>query len=120
MEFVSDDGRPKSCRNEAVDFAAARMSFEGRLREEQLSIERHLETAATTRQQDRSRDSRRPRVEKLSHQTGGSVCVVSDDAELDFEFMRSVGRLGLHARTLRRKAWCRRQATIRASCAPER
>jgi hypothetical protein len=101
---IANDGRTESCRNEAMHFAGARMSFEGRLREEQLAIQRHLETATAAWQQHRPRDPRRPRVEELSHQTGGSIRVVSDDAELDLEFMRSVGRLGLHARTLRREA----------------
>lgn len=87
-----------------MHFAWPRMSFEGRLREEQLAIERDLETAAAAGQQHRPGDPRRPRVEELSHQTGGSICVVSDDAELDLEFVRSVCRFGLHARTLRRDA----------------
>ena len=107
VESVPDDGRPKLCRDEAVHLAATRMPFEGRLREEQLAIERHLETAAATWHENRSRDLRRPRVEKLSHQTGGSIRVVSDDAELDLEHVRSVGDLGIHGRTLCGKTWLR-------------
>ena len=101
MKLIADDGRTESRRNEAMHFAWPRMSFEGRLREEQLAIKRDLETAAAAGQQQRPGDPRRPRVEELSHQTGGSIGVVSDDAELDLEFVRLVGRLGLHARTLR-------------------
>ena len=107
VKLFAFDGRTEYCRDEAMHLAAARMSFEGRLREEQLAIERHLEPAAAARQQHRPGDPRRPPVEELSHQTGGSTCVVSDDAELDLKFMRSVGRLGVHARTLRCDA-CRR------------
>jgi hypothetical protein len=104
VKLIAYDGRTESRRNEAMHFALARMSFEGSLREEQLAIERHLETAAAAGQQHRPRDPRRPRVEKLSHQTGGSIRVVSDDAELDLELVRSVGRLDVHALTLRREA----------------
>jgi hypothetical protein len=104
VKLVANDGRTESRRHEAVHFAGSRMALEGRLREQQLAIEHHLESAATAGQQHHPRDPRRPRVEELSHQTGGSIRVVSDDAELDLEFVRSVGRLGLHARTLRREA----------------
>ena len=107
MKLIADERRAEPCRNEAMHLAWARVSFEGCLREEQLAIERHLEPAAAARQQHRPGDPRRPPVEELSHQTGGSTCVVSDDAELDLKFMRSVGRLGVHARTLRCDA-CRR------------
>ena len=109
VELVADDGRTESCRNKAMHLAWPRVSFEGRLREEQLAIEPDLETAACAGQQHCPGDLRRPRVEELSHQTGGSIRVVSDDAELDLEFVRSVGRLGLHARTLRCDA-CRHHA----------
>jgi hypothetical protein len=101
VKLIADDGRTESRRNEAMHFAWPRVPFAVRLREEQLAIKRDLETAAAAGQQHRPGDPRRPRVEELSHQTGGSICVVSDDAELDLEFVRSVGRLGLHARTLR-------------------
>ena len=107
VRLIADERRTESCRNEAMHLACAWVSFEGCLREEQLAIERHLEPAAAARQQHRPGDPRRPRVEELSHQTGGSIRVVSDDAELDLEIMRSVGRLGVHARTLRCDA-CRR------------
>ncbi len=108
VKLVACDGRTKSCRNEAVHLAGEGMSIEGRLREEQLAIERHLETAAAAWQQHRPGDPRRPPGEELSHQTGGSIRVVSDDAELDLECVRSVGRLWIHAGTLPRDA-CRRR-----------
>ena len=107
VKLIADERRTESCRNEAIHLVWAGVSFEGCLREEQLAIERHLEPAVAARQQHRPGDPRRPRVEELSHQTGGSIRVVSDDAELDLEFMRSVDRLGVHARTLRCDA-CRR------------
>jgi hypothetical protein len=87
------------------------MSVERRFREDQLRIEPDLETAAATGQQHCPGDPRSPRVEELSHQTGGSICVVSDDAELDLEFMRSVGRFSRHGRTLRCDVFRRREPT---------
>jgi hypothetical protein len=118
VKLVANDGRTESRRDEAVHLAGSRMALEGRLREQQLAVEHDLESAAAAGQERRPGDPRRPRVKELSHQTGGSIRVVSDDAELDLKFVRSVGRLGLHARTLRRDA-CLRPAprTIRASWA---
>ena len=104
VKLVAFDRWTESCRNKVEHFARAGMSLEGRLREEQLAIEGHFEPAAAARQQRRAGDPRRPRLEELSHQTGGSIRVVSDDAELDLEIVRSVCRLSLHGRTLRREA----------------
>jgi hypothetical protein len=104
VKLVAFDRWTESGRNKVEHFARAGMSVEGRLREEQLAIERHFEPAAAARQQRRAGDPWRPRVEELSRQTGGSIRVVSDDAELDLEIVRSVCRLSLHGRTLRREA----------------
>jgi hypothetical protein len=101
VKRIALDGRTESSRDQAMDFAWSGMTLEGCLREEQLTIEGHLEAAAAARQQDGPSDPRRPPVEEFSHQTGGSIGVVSDDAELNFEFVQSVRRLGSHARTLR-------------------
>jgi hypothetical protein len=103
VKLIAIDGRTEPRHNEAVHLAGSRVSFEGRLRKQQLAVERHLETATAARQQRRTGDSRRPRVEELSHQTGGSIRVVSDDAELDLEFVRLVGRFCVHVHTLRRE-----------------
>src|ERR1035437_6234325 len=96
VKLVAFDRWTESCRNKVEHFARAGMSLEGRLREEQLAIEGHFDPAAAIRQQGRAGDPRRPRVEELSHQTGGSLGVVSDDAELALEFVPLVGRFGLH------------------------
>jgi hypothetical protein len=84
-----------------MHLARARVPIEGCLREQQLAVEGHLEAAAAAWQQDRATDPRRPGPEELSHQTGGSIDVVSDDAELDHQFVRLLSRLCLHAPTLR-------------------
>lgn len=110
VELVAGDGRTESSRYEAVHFSRVRMSTEGRFGEDQLRIEPDLETAAAAGQQHCPGDPRRPRVEELSHQTGGSIRVVSDDAELDLELMRSVWLFSRHGRTLRRDR-CRRHQT---------
>lgn len=119
MELVAHDGWTESCRDEAVYLAGAGMSFESHFREEQFAIERHLETAAAAGQQHRTGDPRRPRVEEFSHQTGGSIRVVSDDAELDLEFVRLVGRLVLHGHTIRPRGLpAPRTRTVRALVVP--
>ena len=109
VKLIAFDGRTESRRNEVVHLAGSRMSLDGRLRKQQLAVERHLETASAARQQRRTGDSRRPRIEEFSHQTGGSIRVVSDDAELDLEFVRLVGGFCLHVHTLRRET-CRSRA----------
>jgi hypothetical protein len=93
---LSDDGRTESRLDEGAHLARPRVTVQGGLREQQLAVERYLEPAATAWCQRRARDPRRPRIEQLSHQTGGSIRVVSDDAELDLELVRSVRWLGLH------------------------
>lgn len=101
MELLAVDGPTEAIRYKPADFAGERVSFEGGFREEQLTIEGHFESTAIAWQQERTRDPRRPAVEELSHQTGGSICVVSDDAEFDLELVRSIGRVDVHAHTLR-------------------
>jgi hypothetical protein len=60
VKLVADDWGTESRRNEAMHFAGPWVSFEGRLREQQLAIERDLETAAAAGQQQRTGDSWRP------------------------------------------------------------
>jgi hypothetical protein len=69
------------------------MSSQRRFREQQRAVECHLESPAVARAERCDVDSRRPRVEELSHQTGGSIRVVSDDAELDFELVPRVAEV---------------------------
>src|ERR1019366_453971 len=66
VKLVAFDRWTESGRNKVEHFARAGMSVEGRLREEQLAIERHFEPAAAARQQRRAGDPCRPRVEELS------------------------------------------------------
>ena len=98
----SVDRRSESRGDKAVDLARVRVPLEGRLREEQLAIERHLEATAGARKQRRTRNPGRPCAEEFSHQTDGLFGVVSDDAELDFEFVQPVRGVSVHASTVRR------------------
>ena len=115
MELLAVDGRTEAVRYKPADFAGEGVSFEGGFREEQLAIEGHFESPAIAWQQERTRDPWCPRGEKLSHQTGGSICVVSDDAELDLELVRSIGRVVIHAHTLRLdgRAWMNPALSLR-------
>ena len=97
MELVARQRRAQSSRHEGVNLARPGVPLERCLREQQFAIERHLEPSAATRQECGPGDLWGPAVEELSRQTGGSIGVVSDDAVLDLELVRSVGRLGGHA-----------------------
>ena len=85
VKLVALDRWTEPCLDKAMHLSRARMALEGRLREEQLSIEPDLEPAPTAGQQRRPGDPWRPPVEEFSHRTGDSIGVVSDDAELDLE-----------------------------------
>lgn len=95
MKRLTLGGRTEPSGDETTDFARSGMALEGCLREEQFAVEGHLEPATAARQQDGPGDPGRPPVEEFSHQTGGSIGVVSDDAELNFEFVRSIRRLSI-------------------------
>jgi len=104
VKRVAVDGRTEALSHEAVYLARTGVSLERRFREEELAIQLHLEAPAATWPQRRLGDPRRPPGEKLSHQTGGSISVVSDDAELDVQVVRPIGWFTLHASTLTRGA----------------
>jgi hypothetical protein len=96
VERLPVDRRPEALRHESVDLAGRRVTLERQLREDQLAVERHLEAPTGSRHDRYLRDGRRPAVEKLNRQTGGSIRVASGDAVLDLEDVAHVGRLGGH------------------------
>jgi len=101
VERVPVDRRSEDGLDQLAHLAGSGMSIEGGLGEDERTIELHLEPAAAARNERRTADQRRPGVEELSHQTGGSRDVVSDDAELDLKLVRFVRRIRVHRRTVR-------------------
>ena len=85
MELVAVKGRAQPGHDDGVHLARFGMALQRQLGEQQLAVQGHLEPAAAAWQQGHTGDPGRPSVEKLSRQTGGSIGVVSDDAELDGE-----------------------------------
>jgi hypothetical protein len=73
------------------------VALEEGLGEDQVAVERHLESPATARDKRQATDPGCPAVEELSRQTGGSIDVVSGVAVFDFDEMVGVGRVAGHA-----------------------
>jgi len=61
-----------------------------RLGEDQLSVERNLESSLRRRKQGDVRDYRSPAAKQLVRQTDGAGDVVSGNAELDLEVVPGV------------------------------
>lgn len=101
MKLVTVGRRTESRGNEVMNLAPVGVPLEGGLGEQQLAVEGDFEATAGARQQRRPRHPGRPRGEEFSHQTGGSFGVVSDDAELDYEFVRSIHSVSVHASMVR-------------------
>src|SRR5207248_3394830 len=80
----------QSLAHQGGDLAGLGVAAEGRLGEDQLAVEDHLEAAVGRRHQLDGLDDRRPPLEQLVRQTDGTRHVVSGNAELDADAVSGI------------------------------